>query len=75
MSWDTLAVSIPIVIALLAINFELIKESKWRRERTKEKERLAVLQLMDEIKARNVNPDVNEYYRKVQAGIRSRSKK
>lgn len=75
MSWDTLAVSIPIVIALLAINFELIKESKWRRERTKEKERLAVLQLMDEIKARNVNPDVIEYYRKVQAGIRSRSKK
>lgn len=70
-----LLIVIPIVIALIAIDFELIKDSGWRRERVREKERKEILKLMVKIKGISADPDVNEYYKKLQQAIKERRRK
>lgn len=75
MDWTFLAIVIPIVIALVAIDLELINNSAYRRERVREKERRAILNIMKRIKGMGVNPDVNDFYKKLEAEIKSRTKK
>lgn len=70
-----LLIVIPIVIALIAIDFELIKDSGWRKERVREKERKEILKLMVKIKGISANPDVNDYYKKLQQAIKERRRK
>lgn len=70
-----LSVAIPVVLALIAIEFELINNSAYRRERTREKERRHILALMMQIKGMSADPDVNDYYKRVKAAIEDRRKK
>lgn len=75
MDWTFLAIVIPIVIALVAIDFELINNSMYRREKVRQKERKEILKLMVKVKGMSVNPDVNDFYKKLADEIRARNKK
>lgn len=67
-----LSVAVPVGLALLALNFEIIKDSEYRREKVRREEREAFLELLDTLKARSVNPDVNDYIRKVKQRLKER---
>lgn len=75
MSLDFLFIVIPIILAMIAIDYQLINESRYRRERVREKERRAILQIMKSIKGVNADPDVNDFYKKLEAQIKDRTKK
>lgn len=75
MDWTFLAIVIPIIIALIAIDLELINNSAYRRERTRQKERREILKIMRRIKGMGVDPDVNDFYKKLEAEIKARSRK
>lgn len=67
-----LSVAVPIGLALLALNFEIIKDSEYRKEKVRLKEREAFLELLDTVRARGVNPDVNDYIKKVKQQLKER---
>jgi hypothetical protein len=65
-----LAFAIPVVLALLAINFELIKESQYRKDKTKKEEREAILGMIDSVRGIGVDPEVNDYIKKLKQRIK-----
>lgn len=67
-------VLVPLALALLAINYELIKDSEYRKEKVRKQERKALLEIMDKVKGISANPDVRDYYNKVKALMEERSK-
>jgi hypothetical protein len=67
-----LSVAVPIGLALLALNFEIIKDSQYRRKKIRQKEQEAFLELLDTVRARSVDPDVNDYIKKVKEKLKER---
>ena len=59
----------PIGLALLALNFEIIKDSEYRKEKIRRGEREALLQALDAVRGISANPEVNEYIKKVKEKI------
>jgi hypothetical protein len=64
-----LSVAVPIGLALLALNFEIIKDSEYRKEKIRRGEREALLQTLDAVRGISANPEVNEYIKKVKEKI------
>lgn len=75
MSLEFLFIVVPIILAMIAIDYQLINESRYRREKVREKERKEILKLMVKVRGMSVNPDVNDFYKKLADEIRARNKK
>lgn len=58
-------VMVPVALALLAINYELIKDSEYRKAKIRKEEKKAFIAILDEVKGRGADPEINDYYRKV----------
>lgn len=71
-SFAYFAVAVPVALALLAINFELIKDSEYRKDKIKRKEREALLKLLDSVRGIGVDPEVNDYIRKVKERLKEK---
>lgn len=70
MNLEFLFTLVAIALALLAINFELIKDSEYRREKVRLKERKNFIKILDKVKGVSANPDINDYYRKVKQELK-----
>lgn len=72
-----LGISLTILFAIVVLGWEIVRDSEYRRYTERQKEREAILLLMKEVKGMSANPDVNDYYRKLEAKIvdRFRSQK
>ena len=67
-----LSVAVPIGLALLALNFEIIKDSEYRRAKIRQKEREELIELMESVRKVNVNPDVRDYIKQLKQAVENK---